>query len=148
MTSDTKIAIASDHGGFVLKAELLQWLKSQGYDVLDLGADSEESSDYPDFGAKMAQAIIGGQVNKGVLICGTGIGISIAANRFSEVRCAVCHDVTTSYLARAHNDANVLAVGARTTGPETVKDILKTFLETDFDAKDRYVRRKEKLGAL
>ena len=146
MTSDQHIAIASDHGGFDMKTELVPWLESQGYTVTDLGTDSPEAADYPDIGYKMAGVISKAKADTGILICGTGIGVSIAANRNESVRCALCYDETTARLARAHNDANVLALGARTLGIETAKDTIRRFLETDFDPKERYIRRRDKLG--
>jgi ribose 5-phosphate isomerase B len=140
-----KIAIASDHAGFELKSMLAAELKQAGYDVLDLGTHAVDSVDYPDFANHLATAITGGRVSRGVLVCGTGIGVSIAANRHKGVRAAVCRDTTDARLAREHNDANVLALGARTTGVETAKDCLKTFLATPFSG-GRHARRVEKLG--
>jgi ribose 5-phosphate isomerase B len=139
------IAIASDHAGYDLKETLKNDLESWGYQVDDLGAYSTESVDYPDFGHAMAEAIVSGRADRGVIVCGTGIGISIAANRHPGVRAAVCHDSLTARLARQHNDANVLALGARVLGVETAKDCLKSFLGTEFEG-GRHVRRVEKLG--
>lgn len=141
------VAIASDHGGFQLKTTLVAELETLGFDVLDLGPEEGQSVDYPDYGEKMAQAIRGGKVTRGVLICGSGIGISIAANRFSEVRAALCHDHLTAQLSREHNDANVLVMGERVIGVETAKDCLATFLQTPF-AGGRHERRVNKLTAL
>ena len=137
--------MASDHAGFELKQALVSYLQDQGIKTLDLGTDGPESVDYPDFGKKMADAIASGSVARGVVICGTGIGISIAANRNPSVRAALCHDMTSARLSREHNDANVLALGARLIGPETAKDCLNVFLRTEFGG-DRHVRRVEKLG--
>lgn len=139
------IAIASDHAGYDLKETLKNELESWGYPVKDLGAYGTESVDYPDFGHAVAEAIVSGQADRGVIVCGTGIGISIAANRHPGVRAAVCHDSLTARLARQHNDANVLALGARVLGVETAKDCLKSFLGTEFEG-GRHVRRVEKLG--
>ena len=140
------IAIASDHAGFeykdVLKRQLTEW----GFDVLDLGTDSTASVDYPDFGRRLAKAVAEGKVRRGVIVCGTGIGISIAANREPAVRAALCHDVTTAKLARRHNDANVLALGARTTGIEVARETLRAFLDTEFEG-GRHAGRVAKLGA-
>jgi len=140
-----KIAIACDHGGVELKSTLIEELKNNGFDVLDLGCDGAESVDYPDYGYKLAQAIKDGTVERGVVVCGSGIGISIAVNRFPEVRCALVHDVTGARLCREHNNANVIALGDRTTGAVTAIDILNTFLNTEFEG-GRHARRVEKLS--
>ena len=141
------VAVASDHAGFQLKEVIKAELATLGHDVLDLGPESGESVDYPDYGEKMARAIREGRVTRGVIICGSGIGISIAANRFPEVRAALCHDNLTARLSRQHNDANVLAMGERVIGVETAKDCLKAFLETPFEG-GRHQRRVDKLTAL
>jgi ribose 5-phosphate isomerase B len=139
------IAIASDHAGYDLKTTLAQELAEMGYEVLDLGTDGPQSVDYPDFGAALAEVVRTGEVERGILICGTGIGISMAANRHPGVRAAVCWDETSARLTREHNDANVLALGARLLGVEVAKDCLRTFLSTDF-AGGRHVGRVAKLG--
>lgn len=144
--SDRIIALASDHGGFALKAELAAWLAGRGEKLLDLGPDSADSVDYPDYADLMADAIRAGRASCGVLVCGTGIGISIAANRHRWIRAALCHDVTTARLSRGHNDANVLALGARVIGAEVAKECLQAFLETPFDGGERHGRRIAKLG--
>ena len=143
--SDTPIVIASDHAGWVLKEKLAGELEAQGYAVLNLGTDGPESVDYPDYADLLAAAILDGRAERGVLVCGTGIGIAIAANRHANIRAAVCHDETSARLTREHNDANVLALGARLVGDEVAKDCLKTFLSTKFDG-GRHVRRVAKLG--
>jgi ribose 5-phosphate isomerase B len=139
------IAIASDHAGFDLKSSLKDWLSGQGHEILDLGTHGADSVDYPDFGNAMAQAIRSGQAARGILICGSGIGISIAANRHREVRAALCHDVTTARLARLHNDANVIALGARVIGVDVARDCVGAFLGTAFEG-GRHARRVEKLS--
>jgi len=140
------IAIACDHAGFPLKAHMAEALRELGHEVLDLGTDSaEQSVDYPDFAAKLAAALSSGQSDRGLLICGTGIGISIAANRHPGVRAALCHDATTARLCREHNDANVLVMGARLIGDVVARDCLETFLATEFEG-GRHARRVEKLG--
>lgn len=144
MAAET-IAIAADHAGFELKSLLAEELKSAGFDVLDLGTHSGESVDYPDFADALAAVIRAQRAQRGVLVCGTGIGISIAANRHRELRTAVCRDSTDARLAREHNDANVLALGARTTGVETARDCLRTFLATPF-AGGRHARRIAKMS--
>lgn len=145
-SADT-VAVASDHAGLALKSVLAAELRASGHEVLDLGTDGPESVDYPDFGAAMARAIESGLASRGVVVCGTGIGISIAANRFAAVRAALCHDTTTARLARQHNDANVLALGARVIGEETAKDCLQAFLATEFEG-GRHARRVDKLTTL
>lgn len=138
------IVLASDHAGVELKAALKAVLAEHGLAPLDLGAHDTTSVDYPDMADALAAAITGGRAERGVLICGTGIGISIAANRHRHLRAALCHDITTARLAREHNDANVLVLGARTTGIETARDCLAAFLDTAF-AGGRHARRVAKL---
>lgn len=144
MTSTT-VAIASDHAGFPLKETLKDELRRLGHQVVDLGTSNLESVDYPDFAEKLADAVKAGQAQRGVLVCGTGIGISIAANRHRHLRAAVCHDVTSTRLARQHNDANVLAIGGRLVGEETARECLKVFLETPFEG-GRHARRVGKMS--
>ena len=139
------VALASDHAGLGLKQELHDLLRGLDVEVLDLGTHGADSVDYPDYGHAVAQAVGAGRAGTGVVVCGTGIGIAMAANRDPRVRAAVCHDVSSTRLARAHNDANVLALGARITGPDVAADCLKTFLETPFDG-GRHARRVAKLG--
>ena len=140
------VAIASDHAGFDLKSYIKENFTARDVEWLDLGTDSADSVDYPDFGGAMAHAVAEGRADYGVLICGTGIGISIAANRAPQVRAAVCTNTTQARLARAHNDANVLALGARITGVEVALDCLATFFATAFEG-GRHEGRVEKLGA-
>jgi ribose 5-phosphate isomerase B len=142
---DETIAIASDHAGFELKNAVKAELEAMGRRVVDLGAHGTASVDYPDFADAVAGALRDGQAAQGVLICGTGIGISIAANRHRHVRAALCHDAASARLARAHNDANVLARGARLIGTEVAKDCVRTFFTTAFEG-GRHVRRVAKLG--
>ncbi|MGO1117252.1 ribose 5-phosphate isomerase B [Rhodovibrionaceae bacterium A322] len=143
--SNKTVAIASDHAGFELKCALAEELKSLGYEVLDLGTHTTDSVDYPDYGTALAQAIADGKAEKGVAVCGTGIGISIAANRNPAVRAALCHNTTAARFTRLHNDANVLALGARMVGDEVAKDCLRVFLSTDFEG-GRHERRVAKLS--
>jgi ribose 5-phosphate isomerase B len=126
------IALAADHGGVELKALLVKDLVAAGHPVVDLGTNSADSVDYPDFADRLAAALKDGRASRGVLICGTGIGISIAANRHRHIRAGLCHDETTARLCREHNDANVLALGARVIGPEVARACLKVFLSTPF----------------
>ena len=139
------IAIASDHAGFELKAQLKLELAAMGFEPLDLGPDSTASVDYPDFADRLAAAIKEGKSKRGILVCGTGIGISMAANRHRHLRAAVVHDVTSARLTRQHNNANVLCLGARLTGADVAKDCLKVFLTTDFEG-GRHENRVAKLG--
>lgn len=139
------VAIASDHAATDLKAALRDWLTGEGYQVDDLGPDGEVSVDYPDYAYKLAQHIASGQARWGVALCGSGIGISIAVNRNPAARCALVSDNLSARLARQHNDANVIAMGARLIGIETAKDCLQAFLATPFGG-DRHVRRVEKLS--
>jgi len=139
------IAVASDHAGFDLKEILKRDLQTAGHAVLDLGTNSSASVDYPDFGAAMAEAIASGRADRGVLVCGTGIGISIAANRNPKVRAALVHDVTSARFSREHNDANVVAFGQRLIGTETAREALKVFLGTPFEG-GRHAGRVAKLS--
>lgn len=139
------IAVASDHAGFDLKEILKRDLQDAGYAVLDLGTNSTASVDYPDFGQAMGEAIGAERAEKGVLVCGTGIGISIAANRNPKVRAALVHDVTSARLTREHNDANVVAFGARLIGVEVAREALKVFLKTPFEG-GRHAGRVAKLS--
>ena len=144
-TATLPIALASDHAGVALRRDLREHLEACGHPVLDLGTEGPESVDYPDFAERMAAAILDGRAARGVLICGTGIGISIAANRHRGIRAALCHDATTSRLARRHNDANVLALGARVIGAEVARDCVDAFVGTAFDG-GRHAARVAKLG--
>lgn len=145
--SKPTVALAADHAGFELKNLLRDELKASGYPVVDLGTNGPESVDYPDFGRRLAEQVAGGQARFGIAVCGSGIGISIAANRVPGCRAALVHDALTARLARDHNDANVLAMGARVIGVDTAKDCAKIFLETPFSGGERHARRVAKLGA-
>lgn len=142
---ERRIALASDHAGFALKQYLIEHLMKADRQVLDLGPSDENSVDYPDFADRLAGALDAGKADLGVLICGTGIGISIAANRHRHVRAALCHDVTSARLCREHNDANVLVMGGRLIGTTTAQDCVDVFLSTEF-AGGRHARRVEKLS--
>lgn len=144
MPTDT-IAIACDHGAVALKQHLMAFLKKRRLTILDLGVNNTDSVDYPDYGYAMAHALKDGQASRGVLLCGSGIGISIAANRFPEIRAALVHDVTGAELCREHNDANVICFGGRMIGPDLAEACLSTFLETKF-AGGRHQRRVDKLS--
>jgi ribose 5-phosphate isomerase B len=144
MPVDT-IALAADHAGYELKNLLKDEIRRRGLEVLDLGTHDGNSVDYPDMAGNLAAALGDCRVQRGVLVCGTGIGISIAANRHLHVRAALCHDVTTATLARQHNDANVLVLGARVVGLNVAVDCLAAFLDTAFEG-GRHRRRVDMLG--
>lgn len=139
------IALASDHGGLEMKAMLAAFLQEKGVKVVDLGTHDSQSVDYPDFAVAMAQALKDGRASRGILMCGTGIGISIAANRFPHVRAALVHDAYGAAMCRQHNDANVLVLGGRTMGPEVAKQCAEIFLVTEFEG-GRHARRVAKLA--
>jgi ribose 5-phosphate isomerase B len=139
------IALVADHAGFELKNSLKTVLQERGVAVLDLGPESADPVDYPDMAERLAMAIREGRAERGVMVCGTGIGISMAGNRFSWIRAAPCGDVTAARLAREHNDANVLALGSRLVGPQVARDCLLTFIDTPF-AGGRHAKRVAKLG--
>ncbi len=139
------IAIASDHAGFDMKAALADWMRTQGHLVQDLGPDNTISVDYPDYGYRLAEMIASGTARFGVLVCGSGIGIAIAANRHPAVRCAQVSENLSARLARSHNDANVIAFGARLIGPDQARDCLAAFIATPFLG-DRHAARVDKLS--
>ncbi len=139
------VALASDHAGFALKAMLAAELRAAGHEVLDLGPDSEASVDYPDYGAKLAEAVAAGRAERGIAVCGSGIGISIAVNRHPRLRCALVTSGLMARLARHHNDANCIALGSRIIGIETARDCVEAFLHTEFEG-GRHAGRVEKLG--
>ena len=139
-----RLAAASDHAGFPLKNHLVAWLSARGHEVVDLGTHSAESTDYPDFAHEVARRIASGEVERGLLVCGTGIGMSIAANRHAGVRAARCLTEYDARMARAHNDANVLALGERVTGVGLAEAILETFLAAAFEG-GRHARRVERI---
>ncbi len=141
-----KLAIGADHGGFVLKQEIVTYLKKiANIEVIDYGTSGPDSVDYPDFGRKVAEAVSNGTADRGILICGTGIGMSMVANRYPKVRAALCHDHFTAQMSRLHNDANVLCMGERVIGRGVACDVVKTWLETDFEG-GRHQKRLEKIG--
>lgn len=142
------IAIGSDHGGFELKAKVIEHLKEKGMECKDFGTYSFDSCDYPEFGRAAAEAVASGECEKGIVICTTGIGISITANKVPGIRCALCHNSTTARLTREHNDANVLAIGAGMVGDVLAMDIVDTFLSTEFSHGERHQRRIDKIENL
>lgn len=142
-----RIVLAADHAGYLLKNELARWLSELGHDVTDLGTNSPESVDYPQYGAKLAHAIASGNAERGVAVCGSGIGISMAVNREPKCRCARVDDPLSAQLAREHNDANVIALGSRLIGSDMARACVAAFLETNF-AGGRHQRRVDQLSHL
>ena len=140
-----KIAVCSDHGGYELKQKLIPFIQKMGHEVKDLGCFSESSVDYPDFAFPMAEAVAAGEYERGVAVCGTGIGVSICCNKVKGIRCALCGDVLSAELTRRHNDSNVLAMGGRIIGLETAKAITKVWLETGFEG-GRHLNRIGKIS--
>ena len=143
-----KIALACDHGGLALKNIIAEYLTENGYEAVDFGTTTEESCDYPDFALHAAEAVKNGECERGIFVCTTGIGISIAANKIPGIRCALCTDVVCARLTREHNDANVLALGGGVVGESLALDIVKTFLETPFSHLEKHQRRIDKIAAI
>jgi ribose 5-phosphate isomerase B len=144
MDSKTKIAIASDHAGLDLKDKIVKFLQESGQSISDLGTHNRDSVDYPDYGIPVAQAVSEGKIDRGILICGTGIGMSIVANKFPGVRAALCYDPFTAKVSRLHNDANVLVLGERVLEEKTALEIVRLWLATGFDG-GRHARRLAKI---
>ena len=142
------IAIGCDHAAVKLKDAVIEFLKSKGYEYVDFGASEGESVDYPDKAILVAEAVAQGKADKGILICGTGIGMSIAANKVKGIRCALCSDTFSAHATREHNDANVLAFGERVVGAGLAIDIVDTFLSTEFSGAERHARRIAKISAI
>ena len=136
-----KIAIGADHGGVDLKKEVIDSLEKNGYEVINFGTDTHDAVDYPDIAEKVALAVKDGKADRGILICGTGIGISIAANKIPGIRCALLSDVFSAKATREHNDANIIAMGARVVGPGLAVKIVDTFLHTEFSGEERHINR-------
>jgi ribose 5-phosphate isomerase B len=140
-----KFAIGCDHAGVELKKDILSLLDELHIEYVDFGTDTPESVDYPDFGEKVSQAVSSGKIEKGILICGTGIGMSIVANKFTGVRASLCNELFTAKMSRLHNDANILVLGGRVVGRDLAKEIVKTWVSTPFEGK-RHCRRIEKIS--
>lgn len=143
-----KIAIGADHGGFVLKTELVIYLTRAGYTPLDLGTFSSEAVDYPDYARSVAEAIRGHRADRGILICGSGVGASVAANKISGIRAAVCHDTFSARQGVEDDDMNILCLGARVIGTELAKELLLTFMAAKFSNAERHVRRLAKVSLI
>ena len=142
-----KIAVACDHGGLVLKNVLLRYLAQNGYDTVDFGTDCTDSCDYPDFALPAAEAVASGECERGILVCSTGIGISIAANKVPGIRCAHCHDTYSAKYTRLHNNANILSLGGRVVGVGLALELVDIFLTTEYEG-GRHQRRLDQLAAI
>jgi ribose 5-phosphate isomerase B len=140
-----KIGIGSDHGGYELKEVVKDYLEKQGIDVVDYGTNSKDSVDYPDYGKSVAEAVVSKEVDRGIVICGTGIGISIAANKVKGIRCALCGDTYSARMSREHNDANMLSLGARVLGVDLALEIVGTWLKSEFQG-GRHEKRVNKIS--
>ncbi len=143
-----KIAIGADHAGYRLKDEIVPVLKAMGHEIIDVGCDCSDSVDYPDYALPVCDKVVGGEAERGILICGTGIGMSIAANKTHGIRCALVHDMFSAKATREHNDTNVLAMGERVIGPGLAAEIVKIWLETPFSGGERHQNRINKVMAL
>ncbi|OPY10121.1 MAG: Ribose-5-phosphate isomerase B [Syntrophus sp. PtaB.Bin001] len=144
---DKAIIIGADHAGFNLKENVKSFLERRQWTVSDVGTDSEEAVDYPDFGAKVAQSVSSGTFSRGILVCGSGVGMAIVANKFPGIRAAVCLDLETARMSRLHNDTNILILAGRRTDPETARQIIDVWLETPFEG-GRHQKRLDKINAL
>lgn len=142
------IALGCDHGGYGLKLEVIKYLEEKGIEYKDFGCNSLQSCDYPEFGSAAAKAVANGECEKGIVICTTGIGISITANKIKGIRCALCSDTVSARLTREHNNANVLAIGAGIVGPNLALSIVDTFLNTEFPGEEKHCRRVAAIQAL
>jgi ribose 5-phosphate isomerase B len=140
-----RIAIASDHAGFTLKEEIVRVLRAETFQVTDLGTCGTEPVDYPDFARAVGQAVTSGEVDRGILICGSGVGVSVAANKIPGVRAGICHDTYSAHQGVEHDDMNVLVLGARVIGPELAAELVRTFLTARFTGEKRHMRRLEKV---
>ncbi len=143
-----KIALACDHGGLALKNVIAKYLGENGYEAVDFGTTTEASCDYPDFALRAAEAVAAGECDRGIFVCTTGVGISIAANKVPGVRCALCTDATCARLTREHNNANALALGGGVVGVNLALDIVKTFLTTEFSGLEKHQRRIDKISMI
>ena len=143
-----RIAVGSDHAGYELKERLASWLAESGHAVYDLGTHSTDPVDYPDYSAAVAQAVLDGRADRGIIVCGSGAGASIAANKLNGIRAAVAHDTYTAHQRVEHDDVNVLCLGSRVIGPALAEDLVRVFIDARFTREDRHVRRVDKIRAL
>lgn len=143
-----RIVVGSDHAGFVLKQELAEMLRGQAHQILDVGAHSTEPSDYPDFAQAVGEAVIQGRAERGLLICGSGVGASVAANKLPGIRAAICHDTYSAHQGVEHDDMNVLVLGGRIVGPALARELVQAFLSAHFSGEERHLRRLAKMKAI
>lgn len=143
-----RVALGSDHAGYPLKEHLASWLAESGHAVYDLGTHSADPVDYPDYAAGVSQAVLDGRADRGIIICGSGVGASVAANKLNGIRAGVAHDVYTAHQMVEHDDVNVLCLGSRVIGTALAEDLVSTFLQASFTREDRHVRRLEKIRSL
>jgi RpiB/LacA/LacB family sugar-phosphate isomerase len=143
-----RVAIAADHAGFPLKQELAPWLRASGYELTDLGTNSAEPVDYPDYAEAVAHAVLEGRTDRGILICGSGVGASVAANKFPGIRAGLCHDTYSAHQGVDHDDMNILVLGARVIGVELARELVRTFLGAVFSREPRHLRRLGKIRAI
>jgi len=144
-----KIAIGSDHAGFILKTKIISFLKNNGFDIIDVGTNNSDTSvDYPDFAKEVSLKIVKGEAEKGIIICGSGVGASIAANKIKGIRAAICHDTYSAHQGVEHDDMNVLCLGERIIGEELAKEIVLSFLKAKFSNEERHIRRLNKIKKL
>ena len=143
-----KIAVGADHAGFLLKQDVAALLRKDGHDVVDVGTDSTEAVDYPDFAEAVGQAILDGRAERGVLVCGSGVGASVAANKVPGIRAAICHDIYSAHQGVEHDDMNVLVLGGRIVGPAVVPELVRAFVGAQFTGEERHVRRLAKVKAI
>ncbi|MDP5276815.1 ribose 5-phosphate isomerase B [Chengkuizengella axinellae] len=143
-----KIALGADHGGYHLKNDIKDFIVKSGHEVIDVGCDCSDSVDYPDYAIPVCENVLNGDADKGILICGTGIGMSIAANKYPGIRCALVHDTFSAKATREHNDTNVLAMGERVIGPGLALDIVKIWIETEFSKEERHLNRIKKIDLI
>ena len=143
-----RIALGSDHAGFSLKGDIATYIKSLGYEILDLGPHSAEPVDFPDYAEAVGHAILTGEAMRGILICGSGVGVSVAANKIPGIWAALCHDIYSAHQSVEHDDVNVLALGAQVVGPAVARELVRAFLEASFSGKENHRRRVEKIKAM
>jgi len=146
--ANARIAIGSDHAGFSLKGDITAYLKGLGYEILDLGPHSADPVDFPDYAEAVGHAILRGEAMRGILICGSGVGVSVAANKIPGIWAALCHDIYSAHQSVEHDDANVLALGAQVVGPAVAHELVRAFLEARFSGKENHRRRVEKIKAM
>jgi RpiB/LacA/LacB family sugar-phosphate isomerase len=143
-----RIAVAADHAGFPLKDEVIEIVASHGHEVIDLGTDSTKPVDYPDYAEKLGRAIQSGEAERGILLCGSGVGAAVAANKMKGIRAGLCHDTYSAHQSVEHDNVNVLALGARIIGPELAREVVQAFLRAEFSGEPRHVRRLTKIDKL